>query len=115
MNQAEFAHNLKAADTLRHTAERPEEVWYWTGYARGLRRSFHGAIFGTEEEHQHWMALEGDPTRDARRTGYVDGYRGLSVREAIREMELREDQAEARASRPDFYRGIQDAQDGEQP
>lgn len=109
MNQAEFAHALSGAQEPQRTATGCE-IGFWQGYARGLRRSFHGVIFGTSAEHDLWLSL-----RDARGAGYEAGYRGLSVREAIREAELREEQAEARARRPDFYSGIQDARDGEQP
>ena len=105
MTEAEFVHNLAGADQLRRTAT-PFEAGYWTGYTRGLRRFFHGENFGTTDEHAAWL-----DHRDARGTGYLDGYHGLSVKEAIRECELREERAEWERDHPDFVRGVLDAQE----
>ena len=104
MNQTEFASNLKAAETFRTLAERPDETDFWTGYIRGLRRSFHGIVFGTELEHQLWLTLEGDPSREARRNGYLAGCTSLTVQEILLSRQ-REDWIE---EHPDKWEGIQD-------
>ena len=41
---------------------------YGTGYRRGLRRAFHGDSFGTEQEHETWLARE-DSSGNGYRTG----------------------------------------------
>jgi len=53
-----------------------KDPYYWEGYQRGLRRAYYGEIFGTEEEHNLWLALaddEVDETRRERGRGYRDG------------------------------------------
>ena len=47
---------------------------YLRGYLRGIRRHYHGDIFGTDEEHNQWLNLEGD--RDDLGRGYRDGLAG---------------------------------------
>jgi len=50
---------------------------YATGYQRGLRRHYHGERFGTDAEHEQWMALGvGDDNRLDRGRGYRDGFAG---------------------------------------
>jgi hypothetical protein len=48
---------------------------YLTGYIRGLRRAYHGEIFGTAEDHERWMGfLASDyPDHVQRGQGYRDG------------------------------------------
>ena len=46
----------------------PNDAAYWTGFRRGLRRIFHGERFGTQREHDQWLAQDG-----ARGRGYDDG------------------------------------------
>lgn len=48
---------------------------YATGYQRGLRRHYHGENFGTDDEHEKFMALEGNRGEIGR--GYRDGFNGL--------------------------------------
>ena len=43
-----------------------------TGYQRGLRRHYHGEIFGTTEEHEKYMSLG---TNGDYRADLGDGYR----------------------------------------
>ena len=63
------------ADALRRIETDPVKIDWWTGYMRGVRRAHHGERFGTEAEHQLWLsAVESDdPSRLARRNGYVAG------------------------------------------
>ena len=49
---------------------------YWHGYQRGLRRGYHGELFGTDREHELWMRLADEGTDKAERErgrGYRDG------------------------------------------
>lgn len=52
---------------------------YWRGYSRGLRRAHFGEQFGTEEQHQVWMALVAspNPANAARGRGYREGLAAL--------------------------------------
>jgi DNA-binding transcriptional regulator YiaG len=56
--------------------ERPA---YWTGYINGLQRRFHGEAFGTQQEHERWLAAtgEGDEEQKEQSRGYRDGYLGV--------------------------------------
>jgi ribosome-binding protein aMBF1 (putative translation factor) len=55
--------------------ERPA---YWNGYKDGLQRRFHGAAFGTPQEHERWMAAaEGEGELAEQSRGYRDGYLGV--------------------------------------
>ena len=78
MDRQVFESRMRKARTLAELGDKPD---YWTGYQRGLRRVYHGEKFGTDEEHQKWLALEGDPdlARDARGRGYRDGYQEKEV------------------------------------
>ena len=51
---------------------------YGAGYMRGLRRSHHGASFGTTDEHALWsrLGLDGDIRTELGR-GYRDGLAGV--------------------------------------
>jgi hypothetical protein len=73
MHEALFKSEMLKARTLRERGERAD---YWLGYERGLRRGFHGAQFGTEQDHENWLSLAADPedrTRRERGQGYRDG------------------------------------------
>ncbi len=50
---------------------------FWIGYARGLRRGYHGVNFGTFEEHvKFWVVVERmDKSRRERGMGYRAGIR----------------------------------------
>ena len=72
MNQGTFESEMSRARIYRKL-ERPD---YWEGFARGLRRAYHGAIFGTEAQHVHWLSLAtdgGDDSSRKRGRGYRDG------------------------------------------
>jgi len=47
---------------------------FWRGFQRGIRRSFHGENFGTQEEHEKFYnCRDGEYRRDLQ-TGYRAGY-----------------------------------------
>jgi len=72
MDQAKFESEMNRARIYRKI-ERPD---YWEGFARGLRRAYHGAVFGTEHEHSHWLSLATDGSDESSRKrgrGYRDG------------------------------------------
>ena len=72
MEREAFEHAMAEAKTM----QRLENHDYWMGKQRGLRRRFHGENFGTEDEHELWMASidSDDESRSARGRGYRDGY-----------------------------------------
>jgi len=78
MDKQTFEHEMSRAKTFQGLE--PDRAEYWIGYARGLRRAFHGETFGTAEEHALWlMALESDDVlRKQRGEGYRDGLAGQS-------------------------------------
>ncbi len=82
MDQTTFESNARAAESLRRISQGAE---IFMGYLRGLRRHYHGAKFGTPEEHERWLALAGDtdPARAARGRGYHIGFEGRPVAEII--------------------------------
>ena len=86
MQQSEFQYNLTGARTLAEHSSPPESD-FWQGYQRGLRQHFHGAAFGTDDEHTLWMALADEERDDSRRhrgLGYRTGFSGASVADAIK-------------------------------
>jgi hypothetical protein len=70
MNQGTFDSYMKRVKFL-------SSVDYAAGYQRGLRRHFHGEAFGTEAEHEQWLALQHDETRAELARGYRDGFAGI--------------------------------------
>ena len=73
MDEIRFLMLMKRARNFSHLGTRPH---YWRGYQRGLRRGFHGELFGTDEEHERWMRLADDGADDTDRErgrGYRDG------------------------------------------
>lgn len=83
MKTPDFQKNLAAAKAFQAAVDDPS---FWEGYVRGLRRHYHGAQFGTEEEHMQWMALadeQGDEQRIARGKGYRAGITGTPVSELV--------------------------------
>lgn len=60
--------------TLMRAARQLPSGDYARGVVRGLRRAHHGARFGTEAEHQAWLAFDGHRAELAR--GYRDGLAG---------------------------------------
>lgn len=67
---------MRRADTLRRLCpQKPLESDWWAGYMRGLRRAHHGERFGTQAEHEMWLAAadSSDPQRAALGRGYRAG------------------------------------------
>lgn len=60
------------ASVMQSIGDRPD---YWAGYARGLRRAYHGEQFGDPGEHEIWLALSDRPDQasQGRGQGYRDG------------------------------------------
>lgn len=79
MDAGGFLALLKYARAHSSLGLRPD---YWRGFQRGLRRGFHGEIFGTDGEHELWLRLADDgddeETRDRGR-GYRDGLRACAI------------------------------------
>lgn len=74
-----FASLMRRADTLRRLEP---DGWegvlrgdWWVGYMRGLRRAHHGERFGSQSEHEMWLAAaeSDDPKRAALGRGYRAG------------------------------------------
>lgn len=70
MKEADFNLYITVANALKDD--------YSRGYIRGLRRHYHGDNFGTNEEHEKFMAL--DEHHQATGAGYRDGFAGLKPR-----------------------------------
>ena len=71
----QYKDELQTADTIRQVAD-GDDVEFWAGYMRGLRRGPDGDNFGTEAEHEVWFSIpadEPDLTRRARGMGYRAG------------------------------------------
>ena len=71
MTHEEFKERMTIIKSHPNTA-------YATGYQRGLRKHYHGADFGTPEEHEKWMSLSDD--RVDLGDGYRDGFAGCLPR-----------------------------------
>ena len=82
MDKPTFGREMARAKTMQEIGDNQD---YWAGYQRGLRRAHHGESFGTDDEHQQWLALlnEDDPQRQARGCGYRDGLIGSSNCEEV--------------------------------
>ena len=74
MDEISFLMLMKRARNFSELGARPH---YWRGYQRGLRRGFHGELFGTDEEHERWMRLADEGSDDA------DRERGRGYRDAL--------------------------------
>ena len=74
MTEQKFKSEMRRANSMREIAD-PMMSEYWVGYIRGLRRSYHGEKFGTDEEHAIWLssATSRDESRKQRGRGYRDG------------------------------------------
>lgn len=66
MNESKFKSYMMAAETIGGD--------YLSGYQRGLRRFHHGEDFGTLQDHQKWLTLDGH--RQELGDGYRDGSNG---------------------------------------
>jgi hypothetical protein len=79
VDEISFLMLMKRARNFSELGARPH---YWRGYQRGLRRGFHGELFGTDEEHERWMRLADEGSDDADRErgrGYLDGFRAVAA------------------------------------
>ncbi len=86
MLKSDFERNALEAESMRKRVQTPQ-VYFWEGYLRGLRRNFHGQIFGTEYEHGQWLSLKtrlGDDRLRYRGVGYEMGFKGTPMSEATR-------------------------------
>lgn len=70
---------LADADARRKATDDPAEADYLEGYIRGLRRGYHGEVFGTPEEHNRWSNLVDRPDQKNQRRGqgYLDGIKAV--------------------------------------
>lgn len=77
MTKDEFLLKMNMADTFRRHGDNIE---YYSGYMKGLRRHFHGAIFDNEAEYNHVMCLalinDRDESKAEQGRGYRDGFTG---------------------------------------
>jgi hypothetical protein len=75
MTEHEFQSEMRRAQTMGRVTGNPHDPEYWQGYARGLRRAYHGERFGSQAEHELWLTLadDEDESRAARGRGYRDG------------------------------------------
>lgn len=77
MTETRFRELMNYGGAMQRTTADPLQVDFWTGYMRGLRRAHHGRSFGTDAEHEQWLALRGDANeaRDMQGRGYRRGIR----------------------------------------
>ena len=73
MTQAEFQSKMMKARTFQELGDQAE---YWAAYQRGLQRAFHGDKFGSDEDHEKWLSLISDETRQEQTRGYWHGLNG---------------------------------------
>ena len=83
MTEQEFQHNLGAAQTLSAISE---YYSFLSGYILGLYRHFHGESFGTETEHQQYLAFDGDDNRREFARGYRVGFAGERVEAIVQKL-----------------------------
>ena len=83
MTGHEFQSNDVGAEILKQLADDPRKQNFWAGYLRGIRRNYYGETFGTDEEHETWMALADD--RQDIGDGYRAGVHGVSVQDALKD------------------------------
>jgi hypothetical protein len=89
MNNEKFKKMMLRADTLRGVAFSQDDIEFWAGYMRGLRKKYHGDSFGTDKEHEAWFSIPADTPdlqRRARGIGYRAGLAGLDPVELFRSM-----------------------------
>jgi hypothetical protein len=79
MTEREFKSKMALAETMRSLSKR---TGYYEGYVQGLRRLYHGAHFGTLQEHEKWLGLayDTDRARADQGRGYLDGLQGIRPR-----------------------------------
>ena len=60
MTEQQFQSEIGRAETICRLTTNPIEGDYLVSYIRGLRRTYHGENFGTEEEHKLRLSLTSD-------------------------------------------------------
>lgn len=75
MDAQQFKKEVCRVQDLLADAGDPFDIEYWSGYRRGLRRAYHGATLGTQEDHRQYLALlnHANKLRRKRGQGYRDG------------------------------------------
>jgi len=77
MDERDFEARINAAEAIRFLGDNDKAVAdrFWEGYARGVRHSYYGLHFGTEEDHDIWMSAvnHDDPAARAHGYGYQTG------------------------------------------
>lgn len=76
-----FVSLMRRADTLRRVESDPIRAEWWAGYMRGLRRAHHGERFGTQAEHELWLAAADSDYE--KRAALGRGYRAGLTMEAL--------------------------------
>jgi len=78
MSKARFDLELNRALAFLALTEDANTASYWSGYARGVRRAFHGKNYSTDGDHLLFlcMVVETNPRRHAMGVGYRDGLIG---------------------------------------
>jgi hypothetical protein len=82
MNKTTFQSEMRRAETLRTLTTVPKMREYYTGYIKGLRKAYHGEVFGDKKEHD--LLLKAVHSRDEVRRQLGYGYNdalALSSRE----------------------------------
>jgi len=85
MNEKQFRSIIDAANTHSFLTYDPCVMEFWTGYIQGVSRLFYGDKFGTEEGHAEMMASvkSKEETIQRRGAGYVAGFTGVSIEDAM--------------------------------
>jgi hypothetical protein len=86
MTEKEFQMNMRAAKIFQGL----DNSDFWAGYQCGLRRNYHGEKFGTSDEHQNWMNLVDDETRQDLGKGYRAGFEGQNIQQAMKTLVSRQ-------------------------
>ena len=76
MTEQEYLSRMALAHTMGSHSSQPG---YYEGYMQGLRRCFHGPLFGTLKEHEEWLVLayDRDQAKADRGRGYQHGLQGI--------------------------------------
>jgi hypothetical protein len=76
MTEQEYLSRMALARIMGSHSSRPG---YYEGYIQGLRRRYHGPLFGTLKEHEEWLVLayDRDKTKADRGRGYQQGLQGF--------------------------------------
>ena len=84
MDKTFFERCLKTADVFKSLNQNQSN--FYDGYIRGMRRAFHGS-FGTDAEHEKYMAISGSEPDINRRLlgdGYKMGFAGIDITHLMR-------------------------------